>query len=290
MDQSFIYGDNDKKILIGIQIKCYTNKTTNLSSELNFLDKGKIKKNICNILQYTKNLLNININQWKYLLVIYFNEKDSEGPFCEELVKKCNQKNIAYIFYDPYKKMFLDPNKNQLYTIDFSDIIFNLDSEKKNEYVEKWFGDINFRSKKNLLNKKRAKNITDYDEIKTSFDLLIEKLKKFKEYKLKNDYLIYKRFKNNIINIVQIDSDKEEIILTSYFDGKDIEAPFPDNNYLFLCNKIVTEELLLSVNYNNTAYVFNFKDSKKIYEINEGLSIIDKEKTIIVMKIRNKEF
>ena len=72
LDQSFIYGDKDNRIFVGIQIKCYTNKTTNLSSDLNFLDKGKIKKNICNILQCTKNLLNININQWKYLLVIYF--------------------------------------------------------------------------------------------------------------------------------------------------------------------------------------------------------------------------
>ena len=289
LDQSFIYGDKDNRIFVGIQIKCYTNKTTNLSSDLNFLDKGKIKKNICNILQCTKNLLNININQWKYLLVIYFNEKDSEGPFCEELVKKCIQKNIAYIFYDPYNKIFLDPKKNILYTIDFSDIIFNLDSENKNEYVEKWFGDINYISKKNLLNKKRKKKITDYEEIKTSFNLLIEKLKKSGEYKLQNDYEIYNSFKNDIINIVQIDSNKEEIILTSYFDGKDIEAPFPDSNYLFLCNKKVTEELLLSVNYNNTAYVLDFKNLKKIYEINKGLSLIDKEKTIIVMKIRNKE-
>ena len=114
-------------------------------------------------------------------------------------------------------------------------------------------------------------------------------MKKSGEYKLQNDYEIYNSFKNDIINIVQIDSNKEEIILTSYFDGKDIEAPFPDSNYLFLCNKKVTEELLLSVNYNNTAYVLDFKNLKKIYEINKGLSLIDKEKTIIVMKIRNKE-
>lgn len=65
MDQEFIYGDKDNKIFIGIQIKCYTNKTTNLSSYLNFIDKGKIKKNICNVLQCSKDFLNIDINQWK---------------------------------------------------------------------------------------------------------------------------------------------------------------------------------------------------------------------------------
>ena len=78
LDQAFIYGDKDNKILVGIQIKCFSNKTTNLSSYLDFRDKGKIKKNICNILPCAKNLLNIDINQWKYLLVIYYNEKELE--------------------------------------------------------------------------------------------------------------------------------------------------------------------------------------------------------------------
>ena len=200
------------------------------------------------------------------------------------------KKNIAYIFYDPYEKIFLDPiDKSKLNKIDFSDIIFNLDSEKKNMDIEKWFGDINLKSKKSILHKKKKRNADDYDEIKKAFDLLIEKLKKSKKYVLKNDYYsIYNIFKTDLINIVQINENKKEIILISYFDGKDIEAPFPDNNYLFLCNKKGSAKLLLSVNYNSNDYIYDYETLEKIYEINKGLNLIDKEKNIIIMQIRNK--
>ena len=203
---------------------------------------------------------------------------------------KCRNKNIAYIFYDPYEKIFRDPiKKNKLDEIDFSDEKLNLDLEKNNEEVENWFGDINLKSKKTLLNKKRERNNGDYDEIKETFDLLIEKLKISNMYSTQNDsYSKYNSFQKDIINLLQIDQKKEEIILITFFYGKDIEAPFPDKNYLFLCNKKNSKSLLLSVNYNSNIYVFDYDKNEKIDGINKGLNLIDREKNIIIMKIHNK--
>ena len=109
-------------------------------------------------------------------------------------------------------------------------------------------------------------------------------------YTIQNDsYSKYNIFQTDIIKLVQIDQNKEEIILITFIDGKDIEAPFPDNNYLFLCNKKNYKLLLLSINYNNNIYVYDYEKNEKIDEINKGLNLIDKEKNIIIMKIHNKE-
>ena len=291
LDQSFIYGDKNNKTFIGIQIKCYTNKTTNLSSNLNFLDKDKIKKEIFSILENSKHLLNIDINEWKYLLVLYYNQNDSEGPFCKEIVNICNQKNIAYIFYDPYRKIFLDLNRDKLEKIDFSNSIFNLDSDKNIESMENCFGDINLNSKKILLNKKRKSDLGDYEELKNTFKLCIKKLKNtiYVNNNFQNDFKLFEDFKKTIINLIQIDSNKKEIILDNYFDGEDIEAPFPENNYIFLCNKKDTGALLLLVNYDNNSYVYDLQSKEKIDKIFEGLIIIDRKEKIIIMKIRDIE-
>jgi hypothetical protein len=281
LDLAFIYGG---KTFIGIQIKAYTNKTSNLSSNLNFLDKSKIKENIFKIIEHLKKLLNVDIKEWKYLLILYYNKNDKDGPYCSELVNKCKVKNIGYIFYDPYEKIFLYDNFNKIINIDFDNILFNLDIDQSLNSVDYWLGDINKKSKNIFLQKKRDKNISDYSEIKNAGNLLINILKTLNDNKNLKEIEIYNKFINQISEILNIKLNNK-IKIFSYIKANEIQFPFPKENYIIVAQKQIINTILLFVDYENNILIYDMKEQQKIEDINEGINLIDRNKYLIILKI-----
>ena len=93
LDCGFLTGDSDKKIFVGIQIKCYDENTRggNFSKETIESIKEKCK----NIVLYGDDAFNCTIIEWHYLVIIYF-EAGQKDTYLENL---CKKKKIYIIYF-----------------------------------------------------------------------------------------------------------------------------------------------------------------------------------------------
>ena len=63
------------------------------------IKKDLIKDNYYKKLLNSKYLLGIEIDEWHYVIVAYYNKKDKiDGPYCKKLINHCNKNGIEYIF------------------------------------------------------------------------------------------------------------------------------------------------------------------------------------------------
>ena len=125
LDYALLLGNQKNKKFLGIQIKCYSPDTTgeNFSRET----KSTIKEKCKNVINGIKSVFNIDIKEWHYLLILYYNTRDKEGEPNTFLINHCKKNNLEYIFYDPEKKQFLDKDFQDNFKFKFNDLT-DLDS------------------------------------------------------------------------------------------------------------------------------------------------------------------
>ena len=171
LDYALLMGERQNKKFLGIQIKCYSPDTVggNFSDE----NKANIKDKCKNIINGIKNLLNIDIKEWHYVLILYFNPNDKDGEPNQFLIKHCKKNNLEYILYNPETKKFYDRNKMEISKFDFNDLT-NLDSLS-----------YNFNSS----------DIYDYKE-EEKLETKIELTKGYQQYFYDSTCLVY-QFNNN---------------------------------------------------------------------------------------------
>ena len=110
LDFAYLYGDKNNKVFLGFQMKCYFE-----NSDLNdkVVNKFYIKNSCRKILVNSMKLFNCKITQWYYYLIFYYNRGNINENISKNNLKKCDENNISYFFYDPRKKKFLIKGKRK---------------------------------------------------------------------------------------------------------------------------------------------------------------------------------
>ena len=83
---------------------------TNHSTNLKGITKENIKNNCQSILLRAKLDLGINIDEWHYFIIAYYNDNDIDNEFCKQLQKHCKNQDIAIIYYNPENPCFYIKN------------------------------------------------------------------------------------------------------------------------------------------------------------------------------------
>jgi hypothetical protein len=125
LDQAFIFGEEDNKIFLGIQMKCLSDKVDN-STALKNINKEDIKKYCQSVLLRCKFDLNIQIKEWHYILFAYYNKKDKENIYCKQLERHCKCYDLEIVYFDPEEQHLYDKEFKKIKEISISNIS-NLD-------------------------------------------------------------------------------------------------------------------------------------------------------------------
>ena len=126
VDYGVLLGEENNKIFIGFQMKCYSEETT-LNDR--FITKVYIKESLQKILLNSKELFNCDIKSWYYYLIFYYNDDDeiaNQIGYAPQF--QCLSSNIAYLLYNPKKKQFLSSNHKIVKQLNFTNEA-NLDYE-----------------------------------------------------------------------------------------------------------------------------------------------------------------
>lgn len=215
LDLGLLTGKQTEKIFLGMQIKCYSPKTT--GGNIFYEDKNQIKEKCKNVIAGAHFLFNCSIKEWHYMLILYYNNDDEEtNKYLETL---CKKKFFEYIYYDPINHQFRDHNKNiiNFYNIsnsrltnldnnstdynnpkdDFYDIVGDYINKKReraenvyDKYLEDYYSflkefDSNFNESTSSNREIKQKMDLYISKIKKNIDLL----KKF-DLKFKSKYLL----------------------------------------------------------------------------------------------------
>ena len=286
VDFGYFTGESNNKIYYGFQIKAYDG---NKSNSTNFKDTKKDIKEKHKEIFNAEYLLGIKLKGWNFTIIIYYNEnKDNIKKFSEDLVKFCNNNNINYIFYEPFKQIFYNENIERINCFQES-YSSNLDSFNEdctpssfiyedyylNYYQNQYIDEINM----NQINSKQIiqNSMYDFIGIKTNRtqpnDTVIdEKFKAFYdliETKL-NIHWIKLLCEGNLYSETDIPKPKENYLF--YFKGK-------DENESFIAFKQENEFFIQYYKYNG----------KNLDKINDPCLIfhqIDKSKKYQVFKIK----
>ena len=125
LDQAFIFGEEDNKIFLGIQMKCLSDKVDNYT-DLKNINKEDIKKYCQSVLLRCKFDLNIQIKEWHYILFAYYNKKDKENIYCKQLERHCKCYDLEIVYFDPEEQHLYDKEFKKIKEISISNIS-NLD-------------------------------------------------------------------------------------------------------------------------------------------------------------------
>ena len=74
IDLAMIWNKDNKRIFIGFQIKCF--RAVTKGGNTSKITKFWIKNYYLDILKNSKNLLGIEIDEWHYIMILYYNPKD----------------------------------------------------------------------------------------------------------------------------------------------------------------------------------------------------------------------
>ena len=151
LDYGILFGNKNNKTFVSFQMKCYSNQT--YLNEL-VVDKAFIKSKISPMLLNSIKLFNINITQWHYFLVLYYNNKDlvTNNIEIRSILLSLN-KDIQLLFYNPVEKKFFylnDGGFNFVKKLDLNDksnldYCFYLNARKNYCLFEQEFNKINKR-------------------------------------------------------------------------------------------------------------------------------------------------
>ena len=177
IDMAMIWKNKENKnIFIGFQMKCFREDTK--GGNASKISKMLIKCNYVDILMNSEELLGITIDEWHYIMILFYYHKTKEvNEICRYLVNKCIKNRIKYIFYEPIEEKFydnelkeiknfyklLDENSNLDYGANLTEIESNLNKSPG----------INFLGKKKLLSSDLIKE--NKEELKSFKDFLSNK-------------------------------------------------------------------------------------------------------------------
>ena len=241
LDQAFIYSDkNGQHIFIGLQMKWLSNKT-NHSTTLKGLTKENIKNNCQTILLRANIDLGINIKEWHYFIIAYYNENDIDNEFCKQLQKHCKNQDIHIVYYDPERPSFYI---NNVYNNKFEKLkkiqpsnLSNLDYDFPLSNSYNLF-DNNFTD--NLINsyyKQRMSKILKQNK----FYKDEESLEKSYSLWLQNMNLKMKNVEENIVKHFTI---KKLKLVECYDFDCDMSFPTPSEKHMFLFAKNENNNLI----------------------------------------------
>ena len=237
LDFAFLYGEQDSKIFIGFQMKCYEKDIKISDDKKKKLNKQNIKESLRLLLAQTLIVYNINIKEWHYFIISYYNPNN--GDYNKDIINICKEEGLEYLFYYPKSHCF--------YNKDFSEIedeiqltfYSNLDYNKYNipELIFENFHNINanyyqycsISSLKKQLNKKA----TNFINIVNKDFTLIQLNRKIKD-KLKG---------NRNLNLISI-----------YNYSSEYPFPIPNESYL-----------LLFINKTCDDFIYYYKKDNKFY-------------------------
>ena len=270
LDQGFIYNitnENEKKyIFIGLQMKCLSDNA-NHSTSLKKITKKKIKENIQNILIRSKLDYDINIDEWHYYIVAYYNKLDKDNIFCNQLNEHCKSQDISIIYYDP-KNPSLYINRNNKFDKISKISLSNLSNLEFDFTESNPYHIIYNNYNEELINSYYTQRKEKINEINNYYN---------KSTSLEDKYLSWLKIcnrnksdvENLIINLFNVKSIK---ILDCYNLISDMPIPCPSENHLFLF-----------VNNEKSNFVCFLRDKKfeaKNLETGHDIKIIDLSKFI----------
>ena len=273
LDQAFIYGKKDNKILIGLQMKCLSDKVDHYNTLKN-INKDSIKQNCQSILLRSKFDLNIQIKQWHYIIIAYYNKDEKDNIYCKQLERHCKKQDLEIFYFNPleqklYDKQFKVVKKIQISNrsnpdYDFPEsnpynVIYN---EETNDLINSYYED---RIEK-LNNKK------NYYEQKSIEDFFTDWLKEININikDLENEL----KFLCNCKQLKQVD----------YFKLNDnFMIPSPNKGYIFVFkNKNKTD--LVCYYHKDKLRAKNLGNKNDIIILELPIYIDTKEKNFIVFK------
>lgn len=240
LDQAFIYSNENKQIFIGFQMKCLSNKT-NHSTTLKGITKENIKNNCQSILLRAKLDLGINIEEWHYFIIAYYNDNDIDNEFCRQLHKHCKNQDIPIIYYNPENPCFYinNININKFEKLDriLPSNLSNLDYDFPLSNSYNLF-DNNFTD--NLINSYYKQRMTRILNIQNFYKDEKELENNFTSW-LMNYNLKVEKVKESIEAYFKI--KKLKLIEYYYFDV-DMTFPIPSENHMFLFVKCEKNNLI----------------------------------------------
>ena len=107
LDQAFIYGEKNNKIFLGFQMKCLSDKL-NHGTSLKKINKNDIKENCQNILLRSKFDFNVEIKEWHYIIIAYYNKNEKNNIYCKQLERHCKKNDIEIFYINPEEKKLYD--------------------------------------------------------------------------------------------------------------------------------------------------------------------------------------
>lgn len=273
IDMAMIWKNKENKnIFIGFQMKCFREETK--GGNASKISKMLIKCNYIDILMNSNDLLGITIDEWHYIMILFYHHKADKtneiNEICKYLVDKCINNRIKYIFYEPVEEKFydnelkeiknfyklLDKNSNLDYGGNLTEIESNLNKSPG----------INFLGKKRLLSSELIKENK-------------EELKSFKEF-LSNKNYSFLKLRKEIENTFQ---DVNKIKFAGKMATKELELLTPDIGSIF-CYGGKNKDILIMIKIDEKSSVKYYNlTQKKSYDIIWDFSLDLQEKDYFYM-------
>ena len=271
-DQVFIYGDKDNKKLLCLQMKCLSDKISQHTA-LQDINKENIKQN-CQAILLRANLdLNIEIKEWHFIIIAYYNKEEKNNIYCKQLERHCKQNDLEIFYFNPENQKLYNNKFKEVKKIDISNRS-NLDYDfpESNPY--------------NIIYNKESNEL-----INAYYKERIDKLNK-NNYYAQNSIENYSDVWLMDVNRKMIDVEKDlketclinKLILIDYLTLNDnFMIPTPNKGYIFLF-KGNRKTNLVCYYHKDKLYAKNLSNKKviKIFEL--PIHINTEEKHFLVFK------
>ena len=256
LDYAYLFGEKNKKIFIGFQMKCYFENSV-LNSKA--LDKIIIKEKCKKILVNSMKLFNCKIVEWHYILIFYYNSTNLKENINDENLKRCKENGICFIFYDPVSQIFYDSSRKKIIENIIPNQESNLDCTKIN--AKKFSIDTN-----EILNKQGTIHVGNkIIKMKESF---IKDFKKICKEENPTIFDILKQLEKNICSLHKLYFGFQFPLIKEYIST-------PDNDSVYLYKKKESNDFIALIRVENKLKFFD--TSKKNIELFHFYSIFDEE-------------
>ena len=249
LDAAFLYGDQDSKTLICLQMKFYEKATTVSSDDKKKLDKSYIKSVCRKVLSNIYLNLGIKVETWHYILILHYDHVAKS--FNTNFVKICLDNDLEYMFFDPIVKKFYNKEQKEVKLLKLN-YLTNLDIEEQESNPIKCFHETELVK---LYLKKRNRELTQ----KTSPKIIAQqKAKEFeKKYNISfNEF--FEKIKNNYEYIKKIN------ITLSLTMEMDEYFPILNNGYGYIFLNDRKDDLVFEGKINEKFITLNYKNNDDI--------------------------
>lgn len=259
IDLGFLFGEGNKKTFIGFQMKNYGKNTDLKDKDKEKFTKENIKKSLLLMNYNIKKSFSVNINEFHFFFVLYFNNEDKDR-YSKNLVKFCNSNDIKYILYNPVLQTFYNEQEKEIESL-ILDRKSNVDFYSK---VNPYTIFKNMRSNVNNINYLKDENP----------ELTLKKLLQKDESKKDLAFLQFKQKLKNINNEIK------SLEVLGLFEIKFYELMvFPKHSY----------GLLFDDGKNYFYYIFNFKEEISFYKISKIRYAIEKVNMVDIIRDKKTE-